>query len=145
MMCVSSWRARFTCAALLLSPALSACSSQRPPLYYWPGYQEQVYSSLSQKADPAKSIAVLEEGLAKAQSRNQIPAPGYYAQLGYLYAQIGRADQARSSFEKEKSLFPESAHYMDMLLRSMAGGTAPSGSPTPATSAPLSSSPAARS
>lgn len=136
-----SWRSRLIGATLLLAPALSACSSQRPPLYYWPGYQEQVYSSLSQKADPAHSIAILEEGLAKAQSRNQMPAPGYYAQLGYLYAQIGRTEKARASFEKEKSLFPESAHYMDRLLNPIEG-TANTPSPPPAAPAPSSNAPA---
>lgn len=134
---LSPWRTGLATATLLLAPALSACSSQRPPLYYWKGYQNQAYSALSQKADPAAGIAVLERGISQAQSKNRIPAPGYYAELGYLYAQIGRANQARDAFEKEKSLFPESTPYMDRLLRTMTGENP---SPAPAAPAPSSSS-----
>jgi len=42
--------------------------------------------------------------------------PGFHAQLGYAYYELGKVDQARQEFETEKADFPESAVLMDRLL-----------------------------
>lgn len=99
---------------------LTGCANAPKPLYYWPGYQTQVYSHLTAATGPEEQIAALEEGLQKARSAGLTPAPGYHAQLGMLYAEIGKPDQVRQQFETEKSLFPESSAYMDFLMRNMA-------------------------
>ena len=49
--------------------------------------------------------------------KNNTPPPGFHAHLGMLYALAGKQDQVAVEFETEKKLFPESAAYMDFLLK----------------------------
>lgn len=98
---------------------LSGCASEPAPLYYWPGYQEQVYAHFQNESSPEQQIDILEQNLQKAQSKGMIPAPGYYAQLGMLYSMIGRMDEAVPAFEHEQVLFPESGPYMRFLMRNI--------------------------
>lgn len=108
-------------ALLAATALLGGCATQPQPLYYWAGYQEQVYAHFNAEgSDPAQQIAALEAGLQVARSRAQTPPPGFHAHLGMLYAEVGKADQVRQQFETEKALFPESAAYMDFLLRNAA-------------------------
>lgn len=103
--------------ALLSAALLGGCASQPKQLYYWPGYQHQVYEHFKNETGPEQQIAELEASLQKARSADQLPPPGFHAHLGMLYAEIGKADQVRQQFETEKNLFPESAPYMDFLMR----------------------------
>jgi len=105
----------FALASLLL---LAGCVSQPKPLYHWGSYQQQLYEHFrNENTSPQEQIAALEASLQLARSSGQTPAPGLHAHLGMLYAETGKADQVRQQFESEKSLFPESAAYMDFLLR----------------------------
>ncbi len=97
---------------------LTACASPTPSLYQWGSYEQQVYAIYN---DPGKvpieqQIAKLEEDYQKARASNKLMPPGFHAHLGYLYFGTGKLDQARQSFATEKSLFPESAVYMDRIL-----------------------------
>ncbi len=103
--------------ALASATLLAGCVSQPQPLYHWSGYQEQVYEHFKHESDPQQQIAALEASLQLARAQDRTPAPGFHAHLGMLYAEIGKADQVRQQFETEKTLFPESAPYMDFLLR----------------------------
>ena len=106
---------------LLVSAVLGGCAANAPrPLYYWRGDQEQVYGHFTKQSAPEQQIAELEAGLQKARAAGLTPAPGYHAQLGMLYAEVGKTDQVRQQFETEKSLFPESTAYMDFLMRNLA-------------------------
>lgn len=101
---------------LMLAAALAGCA--KPLLYQWGSYEEQVYALYS---DPGKisleeQLQYLEQNYQKARSANRPVPPGYHAHVGYLYFQLGKADQALQSFETEKALFPESAVYMDRLI-----------------------------
>jgi hypothetical protein len=108
-------------ALLAVAAVLGGCANQPRPLYHWSGYEEQVYAHFTgETSDPAQQIAALEASLQEARSRDHTPAPGFHAHLGMLYAQVGKADQVRQQFETEKALFPESAPYMDFLLRNAA-------------------------
>lgn len=108
-------------AALLSSALLSGCAgNQTPPLYHWEGYQQQVYEHFKHETGPQEQIAALEASLQKARATDRSPPPGFHAHLGMLYAEAGKADQVRQQFETEKALFPESAAYMDFLMRNVA-------------------------
>lgn len=98
---------------------LSGCASKPAPLYYWPGYQEQVYAHFQNDTSAEQQIDILEKHLQKAQSKGMTPAPGYYAQLGMLYSLTGRMDEAVPAFEREQALFPESVPYMRFLMRNI--------------------------
>jgi hypothetical protein len=44
-------------------------------------------------------------------------APGLSAELGYLYLQAGNPEKAITLFRKEKRRWPESAYFMDVMIR----------------------------
>jgi hypothetical protein len=107
-------------AALITAATLGGCVTQPQPLYYWDGYQQQVYQRFESTSSAEAQIAALEESLQKARATDRALPPGFHAHLGMLYAEIGKADQVRQQFETEKTLFPESTQYMDFLMRKFA-------------------------
>ena len=112
-----------TCNSMLLSMVASAllvgCGGTAPkPLYQWESYNYQVYEYLKGQGNgPEAQVNVLEEDLQKIYASGNSPPPGYHAQLGLLYAHIGKGDRVVQEFQAEKNLFPESAVYMDFLLK----------------------------
>ena len=53
----------------------------------------------------------------RAKAKNKPVPPGLHAQLGLLYVDTSRPDLAFQQFNAEKNQFPESAAYMDFLMR----------------------------
>lgn len=109
-------------AALAVAAALlSACASAPQTLYSWGNYPSAIYETLStpEKADPQKQIKQLEADLQKARAKNQAVAPGFYAHLAYQYLQVGQTDKAAQYFALEKQTFPESAVYIDRLMKAV--------------------------
>jgi len=106
-------------AALVLVSAgllsMAGCASQ-PQLYQWEGYQPQVYQYFQGKSKE-EQIEKLESGLQKIQASGKSAPPGYHAQLGLLYGQTGNSDRMVEEFSTEETLFPESASYIDFLLK----------------------------
>lgn len=103
---------------LVLSVLASGCATRSPGLYGWGSYQAQVYEHFkASSTNPEDQILVLEEDLEKFRSKNVTPAPGFHAHLGMLYTSVGRDDKAFQAFEAEKTLFPESAQYIDFLIK----------------------------
>ena len=106
---------------LLAAPVLLAgCRS--PDVYYWGRYEDLVYTTYAKpdKASPEIQVQIMEEDLQKAISANKPVPPGFHAQLGYLYFQLGKLDLAQREFETEKRQFPESAVFMDRMLANLA-------------------------
>jgi len=99
-------------ASLLLT---GGCASQSS-IYQWEAYQPQVYQYFQGKSKEAQ-IEKLESGLQKIQASNKAVPPGYHAQLGLLYGQTGNSNRMIQEFQTEKTLFPESAPYIDFLLK----------------------------
>ncbi|MEY8877319.1 MAG: DUF4810 domain-containing protein [Leptothrix sp. (in: b-proteobacteria)] len=110
--------------ALLLGAALALAGCAKPPstIYYWNGFQAQVYEHF--KGDgkgPDEQLQVLEKiGQDAAQRSAKLP-PGYRAHLAMVYLKLGRDNEAREALEAEKAAFPESAAYMDFLLKNLKG------------------------
>ncbi|WP_156914362.1 DUF4810 domain-containing protein [Cupriavidus sp. amp6] len=107
--------------AALLSAAgsilLAGCAGPQP-MYQWEGYQAQVYEYFKGESREAQ-VTALEAGLQKIQAKGGAVPPGYHAQLGMLYLNLGKPDQMVSEFQTEKTLFPEATPYMDFLLRNV--------------------------
>jgi hypothetical protein len=99
---------------------LTGCATQKP-LYTWGSYEELIYASYSEpgRMPPEQQIEVLEKDYQKVRATNSRVPPGWHAHLGYLYAAIGKADQAQQEFRTEKAEFPESAVFVDRLLANM--------------------------
>lgn len=115
-----SWR---TVAGVLLgSILLSGCTGPKT-LYQWEGYQPQVYQYFKGESKEAQ-VEALEGDLQKIRAKNGAVPPGYHAQLGLLYSSLGKDDQMVQQFQTEKALFPESAAYMDFLLKNARQGVA---------------------
>ena len=100
---------------------LVGCAHQAPkPLYDWGNFQGQLYEHF--KADssrPDDQLRLLEEQQQKAQMRGAALPPGFRAHLAMVYLRLGREVEARVQMEAEKAAFPESAQYMDFLLKRM--------------------------
>jgi len=98
---------------------LTGCA--KPTLYSWGHYEELIYSSYAApgQASPELQVETLEEDYQKARAVNKQMHPGFHAHLGYLYFQLGKADQALQEFATEKAEFPESAVFIDRLMNNL--------------------------
>ncbi|WP_429348089.1 DUF4810 domain-containing protein [Paraburkholderia sp. Clong3] len=97
---------------------LTGCAANRPqPLYQWTGYQPAVYDYLKAEKAPQEQIDALEKALQEIRAKGATPPPGFHAQLGMLYASVGKDGPAMEQFGAEKDLFPESSTYMDFLMK----------------------------
>lgn len=114
----------FNCVSfLLLAATLTGCVAPQPKLYAWGTYQDQVHSYLtSPDGDVVAQAAELERLQEEAKATNGVMPPGFHAHIGLLYASMGRVDQAATAFNAEKAQYPESAAYMDFLLRNKSKG-----------------------
>ena len=106
---------------LLLAIPLLITGCQSPDIYYWGHYENLVYVMYAKpdKVSPEMQAQVMEGDLHKAASANKPVPPGFHAQLGYVYFQLGKLDLARQEFENEKQQFPESAVFMDRMLANL--------------------------
>lgn len=112
-------RFAFSIAAIALTAGCASNTVQ--PLYGWEGYQPLVYEHLKSTGNvaPEKQLATLEEAQQKMAQRGHALPPGYRAHMGMLYAKAGQADQSAEAIAAEKAHFPESATFMDFLLRTL--------------------------
>ena len=103
---------------LILLVLLPGCQTQRS-LFYWGHYEALIYQAYvaPAKAPTGLQIEKLQEDVVRAAAANLTVHPGLHAHLGYLYYQSGQTDLARKEFETEKTLFPESAVFMDRMLQ----------------------------
>ncbi|WP_326535884.1 DUF4810 domain-containing protein [Pseudorhodoferax sp.] len=116
-----TWRALPLAGALLLS----ACAAPNKPLYLWEGFPRQQYEVLQRTGlDANAQIQALQAHAEKARAAGAALPPGFRAHLGMLQLSVGAADQARASWQAEKLAFPESAPYMDQLLKRLDGAAA---------------------
>jgi len=99
---------------------MSGCSSQPKPLYNYGDYSESYYHS-KKELTPDSALELqkaIEYSIENAaDSRSARVAPGMYANLGYIYLKAGKTDKAIESFNKEKKIYPESAHFMDRMIK----------------------------
>ncbi|NVZ81307.1 DUF4810 domain-containing protein [Pseudomonas yamanorum] len=109
--------------ALMLTAiaAVAGCQTAPKPLYQWESYQTEVYEYF--KGEPKEEqVEALERDLQKINASGRQAPPGYHAHLGMLYLSMGKDDQMVQQFRTEKALFPESAAYMDFLLKNAKTG-----------------------
>jgi hypothetical protein len=104
-------------AILLL---LAACSSERD-LYHWGVYEDTVREALhdpgGQKAP--ERIRILSADIERAKAEGRKVAPGVHAHLGYLHRLAGDRDSAARELAAEKELYPESAVFVDGMIREL--------------------------
>ncbi len=102
---------------LVFGISIAGCATPPKHLYQWDGYQEQIWAGFNGEADPKDQIIALEALKQKALSQGELLPPGFHAHLALMYAKDGQLDKVPENFNAEKDGFPESADYMDFLLR----------------------------
>ena len=99
---------------------LAGCAAPQKPLYHWEGYQRQVYEYLKNDGTaPAEQLAAMQAQAEKARATGSVLPPGFRAHLAMVHLRLGHGQEARELIEAEKIAFPESAQYMDFVLKSM--------------------------
>lgn len=116
-MCCGHFRIIITGLTGLLAAFLTACATQREPLYHWGDFPTQQYAYFQGDKGPEESIQALEKTREEARAKGKPLPPGFQAHLGLLYGQTGRTDLFEQHLLAEKQLFPESATYIDFLLK----------------------------
>jgi len=108
-----------------LTLLLAACADKTTTnnnIYGWEGYEPTVYEYYQGgKSGPEQQIEELKQSIEKTRAIGKAVPPGLHAQLGLLYAKTGNTDKAFQEFTTEKTLFPESAAYMDFLMKNKQG------------------------
>jgi hypothetical protein len=110
-------QARLFGLLILSTILLAGCVSRPQPLYYWGDYQAQVYGHFKGEKGPEEQIAALEAVREEALAEGKALPPGFQAHLAMLYGRTGRSERLVEQLEAEKKQFPESATFMDFLLR----------------------------
>lgn len=99
---------------------ISGCAQKSTSLYNYGAYSQSYYDYKKNMTDESalELQKAIEEAIANAKDSHsgRVP-PGMYANLGYLYLKSGNSKAAISSFEMEKKIYPESAHFMDRVIR----------------------------
>lgn len=84
--------------------------------FEWGTYEQALYAySQNPENRPVYKLS-LETAIERGRARNAV-APGMLAELGFLYLEDGNVEQAVKAFQEERSLFPESAVFMDRVIR----------------------------
>lgn len=104
--------------AAAVCAALVGCAQPPKPLYYWGGYEAAVYDHFkSDGKGPLEQLRLMDEQAQKARAAGLPLPPGFHAHLALVYIKLGRDDDARRELEAERTQFPESAAYVDSLLK----------------------------
>jgi hypothetical protein len=91
-------------------------------MYHWGGFQTQLYQYFKgDGSNPEEQLRVLNEQAVSARASGAALPPGFHAHIAMIYLRLGRDGEARRELEAEKASFPESAQYMDFLLKRMQG------------------------
>lgn len=109
--------AQYLAAGTVLVLVTGCASNQN--LYQWGGYDAALYSTYKSPETVVELQTKLETHIAAMTQTNQKVAPGLYAELGSLYLQSGKTDEAIEQYNKERELWPESRTLMDSMIKTL--------------------------
>ncbi|QNP47262.1 DUF4810 domain-containing protein [Diaphorobacter aerolatus] len=99
--------------------ALATGCASESGLYQWGGYDTALYSAYKNPGNVVTLQTKLEQHIAAMGTARQKVAPGLHAELGSLYLQAGRNDEAIAQYRLERALWPESQTLMDALIQTL--------------------------
>ncbi len=113
-------RRGFVIAAAICS--LTACR-QQSSYYTWGTYEQSVWELTHAEGatDVDVQIQKLTEQVERTRQEGGRIPPGLHAHLGLLHSMRGELDTAQAAFESERELFPESATFIDGVIKRMQG------------------------
>ena len=106
-----------TLASLLCLLILTGCVTTRQ--YQWGSYENDLYAAYKEPARSERLTLGLQSLIGELEASKQKVPPGIYAELGTLYYQAGKLDDARALYEKESTTWPESKGLMAALIQSI--------------------------
>jgi hypothetical protein len=101
-----------------------ATTATKPPLYVWGNYQytSTAYGMFGEKKEVlAKHTQELEKIIGESNANNQRVAPGIYAEYGQLLYENNKKMEAKKYLLLEKSTYPESTRFIDLVLVKLYG------------------------
>ncbi len=101
--------------AVLAAGALTGCGSS---IYRWSGYEGSIATFYAHRDDDilVGQVKSLSTQVGKSQRAGRVP-PGMLAHLAYFYYLNGDMTTATEYLRAEKEAFPESAQFVDFILR----------------------------
>ena len=114
-------------ALIIAAGLLSACDPgpKKPTLnYHWGVYEGLIYDMYANpgEATPVVQIEKLAAQIERTKSRGEPVPPGVHAHLGYMQYLSGNTDVALIEFEEERAAYPESATFIDGIIRRLEKG-----------------------
>jgi len=103
--------------ALAALMALTGCASNS--LYQWGGYEDSLYAAYKDATKAEALRLKLETHIQAMEQAGQKVAPGLYAEVGTLYLQAGRRQQAIGWYQRERQAWPESQQLMAALIQNL--------------------------
>ena len=98
--------------------SLAACATRPPPpMYAWGGYEASMVKYYKSEGDIGTQVQLLEQQLQKNAGAHRATPPGLHGHLALLYTKMGDQAGAQRHLEAERELFPESAAYINFLLK----------------------------
>lgn len=97
----------------------TGCANRAPSMYYWGEYESLIYKMYVEAgtAEADVQIEKLTSDISLASTTGKKVPPGVYAHLGFMYVSKGDANRAIEAFNNEKALFPESAKFIDGMMK----------------------------
>lgn len=104
---------------LLALTLLTGCAAPKEPsLYGWRQYEKNLDAYFrADRVGLEEQLKAMEDDRQLIQAQGQALPPGYHAHMGLLYGRKGDVESFRQQIQLEKQTFPESAVFMDFLLR----------------------------
>lgn len=98
---------------------IAGCAPGHKDMYYWGEYENMLNDMYSNPGNTGLDVQIekLNTDIQQAADAGKPSPPGVYAHLGFLYASQGDITQAKKAFNIEKKLFPESATFINGMMK----------------------------
>ncbi len=106
------------CVAPLVGLAAVLLTGCQSSIYRWSGYERSIatFYAHPDHDNMARQVKSLSVQADKSRRAGRVP-PGMLAHLAYFHYLKGDTTTAAEYLRAEKEAFPESAHFVDFILR----------------------------
>lgn len=96
----------------------SSCSNN---LYKWGNYEKKSFAYYEKQTPESRKefVESLRTIIIASNRSGKKPAPGIYAEYGYLLFMQGKKHSAINLLKKEKEIYPESKLFIDRILKAI--------------------------